>query len=110
MCAEVIVSTAAVRKALAYFTLAIGCFPPVPLLYRWKHFEQAASFCLRGLILNRVLVDVLLQVYGKSDEDVEATAAEIDEDDPDASFAQRQKVRVGKTVSCCKIQEWMQLG
>ena len=83
---------------MAHLKLLIGCFPAVPLLYRWKHFEEAASYCLRGLIVNRVLVEILLSLSEKSTAEMEAFAVEIDEDDPNASFASRQQVRVCKTV------------
>ena len=45
-----------------------------------------------------MLVDVLLKLFDKSEAEVEAMAAEVDEDDPNASFATRQSVRVCKTV------------
>ena len=78
--------------------LLIGCFPPVPLLYRWKHFETATSYCLCGLIVNGVLTEILLKLFNKTSEQMQEIAVEIDEDDPDASFANRQQVRVCKTV------------
>ena len=83
---------------MAHMKLLIGCFPPVPLLYRWKHFETATSYCLRGLIVNGVLTEILLKLFNKTSEQMQEIAVEIDEDDPDASFANRQQVRVCKTV------------
>jgi hypothetical protein len=29
--------------------------PDTPLLYRWKHFEPACSFALRGILVHRYL-------------------------------------------------------
>ena len=50
--------------------------------------------------MNQVLLEVLLKLFGKTAAEVEAMAQDmdVDEDDPDASFATRQKVRVGKTI------------
>ena len=88
------------RKTLAQLKILIGCFPPVPLLYRWKHFEVAASYCLRGLICNRILLDVLLKLFKKTGPEIEQLARDInmDADDADESFANLQQVRVCKTV------------
>jgi hypothetical protein len=42
-------------------SIAFGRYPDVPLLYRWKHFENALSFNLRGVLLHRGLPNALGQ-------------------------------------------------
>ena len=48
--------------------------------------------------MNQILLQVLLNLFDKSGPEIEAMAAEIDEDDAEASFSVRQRVRVCKTV------------
>ena len=39
--------------------IALGSFPDIPLLYRWKAFEPAANYALRGCLLHQIWPHVL---------------------------------------------------
>lgn len=69
----------------------------IPLLYRWKHFEPAAEYVLRCLLLHGVLVSAWAHVCEPGDKEVNLQA--VDEDNPDISPAMRQAVRVNKVLA-----------
>ena len=90
------------RKCENSFRVLCGIFPDIPLLYRWKHWEAAGSYALRGIGVNGVLVDLLQIAYSKSLPDMEAIAATWDEDDADLQLSVKQDLRVSKTVLLLK--------
>jgi hypothetical protein len=70
--------------------------PDTPLLYRWKHWEQAVSYTLRGVRLHNLPRRVLGVTMSRLP--VEVPAPSADELDENLSFAQRQQIRGQKTL------------
>ena len=69
----------------------------VPLLYRWKFVQPASEFCLRGLLVHALLPHVWRCSLSDQSDPV-ALPVGLDEDDPDLSTAERQKVRATKVL------------
>ena len=85
------------RKAISILRMAIGCFPSPPLLYRWKGFDEAASFVLRGVLLGRSLLRTMTLACdgGLLQKNVENIVA-LDEET--AAPGAKQFLRVQKSV------------
>ena len=71
-------------------------YPAIPLLYRWKHWEPALNWAIRGTLCNGILQYALSMCC---DETSMAKFSQIDPDSPDLSFALKQEVRLTKSVS-----------
>jgi len=71
-------------------------YPAIPLLYRWKHWEPALNWAIRGTFCNGVLQYALSMC---SDESSVAKFADLDPDSPDLSFSLKQEVRLTKSVA-----------
>ena len=84
-----------VRKAREALRRLLQHFPAVPLLYRWKHWEPALFFAIRGTMLNGVLQFALYQCA--SSQNI-AKMADLDPDNPDLSLSLKQEVRLCKAV------------
>lgn len=89
-------SSDAEAKAREALRLLLQQFPAVPLLYRWKHWEPALHWAIRGTMCNGVLQFALSMC---ADESSVAKFADLDPDSPDLSFAVKQEVRLSKSVS-----------
>ena len=75
----------------------VGKFFDVPLLYRWKHFDPAAQFTLRNLLIHQILMVVWEATMNKVfDEGAIDLAAFVDADSADLAPAMKQKIRMGK--------------
>eukprot|EP00435_Cladocopium_sp_Y103_P050187 s1190_g15.t1 len=83
-------------------------YPAIPLLYRWKHWEPALNWAIRGTFCNGVLQYALSMC---SDESSVAKFADLDPDSPDLSFALKQEVRLTKSVAFLTSDSiWQDLG
>ena len=79
--------------------LSIGGRCPVALIYRWKHFEEAAAFRYRGEKQHRLLSRALRTVYRKGDvEQAENDAARLQAAGQELQTNLKQKVRAGKVL------------
>ena len=84
-------------KMKAALKASVGSFFDVPLLYRWKHFDPAAQFVLRNIIIHNVMSFVWEASMNKSFDDSNIDlAAFIDADSADLAPAMKQKIRMGK--------------
>ena len=79
------------------FDCLLASIPQVPLLYRWKGFDEAAHYALRGCLCHGLWQVLLQEVAGPKTNDQEHGPI-IAEDDPDAAPAVQQKVRLMKTL------------
>ena len=82
-----------IREALR---LLLEQYPSIPLLYRWKHWEPALNWAIRGTLCNGVLQLALSMC---TDQNSMSKVADLDPDSPDLSFALKQEVRLSKSVS-----------
>ncbi len=79
--------------------IALGSFPDIPLLYRWKAFEPAANYALRGCLLHQIWPHLLGAAVRDVDEKEKKHAQEsLADDSADATPAVRQQVRLLKTA------------
>ncbi len=84
------------RKALV---LAVGVFPDVPLLYRWKAFEPACCFALRGMLIHRMFLRLYRTMMNNRKNKIQADEYALwDEDDADLQPSEKQQVRMAKTI------------
>lgn len=84
-------------KIKAALRASVGSFFDVPLLYRWKHFDPAAQFVLRNIIIHNVMSFVWEASMNKCFDDANVDlAAFVDADSADLAPAMKQKIRVGK--------------
>ena len=93
-CASHSESKAKLRSALSH---VFSHLPQIPLLYRWKGFDEAAHWAFRGCMLHGIFPLFLSQAisgpgFGEND------LPPIHEDDADSAPAMRQKVRLVKTA------------
>ena len=89
-------SQAKLKKAL---TAMIAPVFPVPLLYRWKFWDEAVQYCLRNLACHRLLIYVWQAcMTDKCDESFGNMDVAMDEDCPDVSPALRQRIRMNKVM------------
>ncbi len=86
--------------------LAWGIFPDVPLLYRWKGFEEACSYTMRGIAMHRCLARIYKQVYDKKNAKTYEEILSWDQGERDGaeelSPSERQQLRMVKTI--CMLQ------
>ena len=73
---------------------------PVPLLYRWKHFEPCLEYAFRGLAIHQIMSQAFAFVLStggdlEAVEDLPDNVLDADEADLDPGF--RQRVRMNKT-------------
>ena len=68
----------------------------VPLLYRWKAFEPACSYAMRGVVVHKLYLRLHRAMMTKRK--MKDEAAEWDEDDPDINPGLKQEIRMAKTV------------
>ncbi|CAE6944991.1 unnamed protein product [Symbiodinium sp. CCMP2592] len=95
-------------KALQSLMFLFASVPSPPLLYRWKHWEAAAAFALRGVLFHQGLFESLISAGAafsgtKHDsESIEALIAnavlDLDDQDGDADIGKLQQVRLAKTL------------
>jgi hypothetical protein len=69
--------------------LLLGRPPPAPLLYRWKHFDAATSFSLRGVCVHGIYVRVISSALSK-----EVVADESLDENGEMSPAAKQQWRL----------------
>ncbi|CAE6965067.1 unnamed protein product [Symbiodinium necroappetens] len=73
----------------------------VPLLYRWKHVQPAAEFCLRAMLVHGLLEHTWRLSLGEQSDPYSEPRQELlnyDEDNADLSPAEKQKVRATKVL------------
>lgn len=85
------------QKFRTAFDGLLASIPQVPLLYRWKGFDEAAHYSLRGCLCHGLWQVLLREVAGPKAGEQEHGPI-IAEDDPDAAPALQQKVRLLKTL------------
>ena len=73
--------------------------PPVPLLYRWKGWEEAQDFVGLGILMHNFLRFLVRECCNKTSASAVSTLVEQDEDHADLSYALRQEVRLAKTLA-----------
>lgn len=82
--------------------LAWGVFPDVPLMYRWKGFEEACCYTMRGIAMHRCLPKLYKQVYdkknAKSYEEVLSWEQQEFDGAEELSPAAKQQLRMVKTI------------
>eukprot|EP00439_Symbiodinium_sp_Y106_P067384 s684_g11.t1 len=73
----------------------------VPLLYRWKHVQPAAEFCLRAMLIHGLLEHTWRLSLSEQSDPYSEPVQELlnyDEDNADLSPAEKQKVRATKVL------------
>ena len=83
-----------VRQAL---DAVLGHLFALPLLYRWKGFDEACSWVARGLLLKGLLRTIWRLCKSDAADQAENLLA-LDEDNPDVNPSLRQQVRVAKVM------------
>ena len=86
-----------VGRAREAFRLLFQNYPPIPLLYRWKGWEQASDYIALGVFVHGFLQTLVKTCCAKTS--VSAVSELEDEDAADLSFALRQEVRLAKSLA-----------
>ena len=91
------------QTVLRALQLLLGSGCPACQLYRWKNFERASCFMLRGMRVHSVMVQALLAMYSKPGEfeDAEQRVLQAARQG-DVNHGAAQTVRAGKVV------KWLQ--
>ena len=92
-CPSLAETKAKTREALR---ILLQEYPAIPLLYRWKHWEPALNWAIRGTLCYGVLQLALSMC---ANQDSISKCQDLDPDSPDLSFALKQEVRLTKSVS-----------
>lgn len=98
-CSSVADSQKKLKRALR---ASIAPVFPVPLLYRWKFWDEAVQYCLRNLVCHGLFLFIWKSCMSdKADENLDNLEAVgvMDEDCPDASPALRQSIRMTKVLA-----------
>lgn len=73
----------------------------VPLLYRWKHWDSAAEYTLRNLMIHGLLCYIWERCVQNTDQETAYQDQEDnmpDEDSPDVAPAVKQRIRMNKVL------------
>ena len=84
------------RRVKEALDALFGHLFPVPLLYRWKGFDEACAWTARGLLLKGLLR--VIWALCKSDSADHPEMLALDEDNPDMNPSLQQQVRVAKVM------------
>ena len=94
-CSDEVVTRRRVRAVLGF---TLGRLFPIPLLYRWKHFEGALAYTLRNMTLHHLLPFVWSACMTQTGDNELLSEHLLDLDNPDLPPSVQQQVRMGKVL------------
>jgi hypothetical protein len=96
-CAGCCTATSFPARAKQAVHTAIAGLPDVPLLYRWKHFEAANSYALRGVGIHGLYLKALTVAKSKT-----TVVDEVPDETGELSIVAKQQRRLRVTMAFAK--------